>query len=171
VLRGKWVLETILGASAPPPPPDLPKLPADDAVTDGLTFRKRLEKHRADPACASCHARMDPLGFGLENFDPIGRWRTEVGGIRVDAEGRLASGETFTGPAQLKAILLRKKGDFARTVTKKMLAYALGRGLEDYDEGPVKKITDELGRSEYKSSVLVAAIAKSYPFRYRRNGS
>lgn len=169
VLRGKWVMETILGAPPPPPPPDVPKLPDDDTPAGGLTLRQRLEKHRADPNCASCHARMDPLGFGLENFDPIGRWRKDLAGQPVDAVGTLTTGETFTGPDQLKSILLRKKSDFARTVTQKMLSYALGRGLEPYDEPALKKITDQLAASEYKSAVLVAEIVKSYPFRYRRD--
>jgi hypothetical protein len=163
------VLETLLGAPPPPPPPDIPKLPDDDAPTQGLTFRQKLEKHRADPNCASCHARMDPLGFGLENFDPVGRWRKELAGQGVDAVGTLTTGESFTGPVQLKSILMRKKDDFARTVTRKLLAYALGRGLEPYDEPAVRKITDQLARGEYKSATLVAEVAKSYPFRYRRN--
>jgi hypothetical protein len=177
VLRGKWILETMLGAPPPPPPPDVPKLPEDDAPTAAkgataaapLTIRQRLEQHRADPACTSCHVRMDPLGFGLENFDPIGRWRTELAGQPIDTLGKLATGETFSTPAELKAILLKKKEDFARTLTQKLLAYALGRGLEFYDEGPVKKITDQVSKSEYKSTVLIAEIVKSYPFRYRRN--
>jgi hypothetical protein len=152
-----------------PPPPDVPKLPDDDAPTAGLSFRQRLEKHRADPACASCHNRMDPLGFGLENFDPIGRWRTTLSGQSVDAVGTLTSGEQFTGPNELKVILLKKKAPFARTLTQRMLAYALGRGLEAYDEPALKKITDELARAEYKSTTLIAGIVKSYPFRYRRN--
>jgi hypothetical protein len=112
---------------------------------------------------------MDPIGFGLENFDPIGRWRTEIAGHPVDAAGQLTTGESFTGPAQLKAILLRKKDAFVRNVTQRLLAYALGRGLEFYDEGPVKKITDSLAKSDDKSTVLVIEIVKSYPFRYRRN--
>jgi hypothetical protein len=175
VLRGKWILETVLGAPPPPPPPDVPKLPEDDAptakgaTTAPLTIRQRLEQHRADPNCTSCHARMDPLGFGLENFDPIGRWRTDLAGEPIDTLGTLATGETFTGPAELKAILLKKKDDFARTLTQKLLAYALGRGLEFYDEAPVKNITDQLAKSDYKSATLIVEIAKSYPFRYRRN--
>jgi hypothetical protein len=172
VLRGKWILETILGAPPPPPPPDVPKLPEDDPAkgsTASLTIRQRLEKHRADPNCASCHARMDPLGFGLENFDPIGRWRTDLSGQPIDAIGTLATGETFTGPGELKAILMKKKDDFARTLTQKLLAYALGRGIEFYDEAPVKKITDQLAKSDYKSTALIVEIARSYPFRYRRN--
>jgi hypothetical protein len=169
VLRGRWVLDTLLGAPPPPPPPDIPKLPEDDAVTAGLTLRQRLEKHRTDPACASCHARMDPIGFGLENFDPIGRWRTDIAGHPVDAAGQLTTGESFSGPAQLKTILLRKKDAFTRNLTQRLLAYALGRGLEFYDEGPIKKITDSLAKSDDKSTTLVIEIVKSYPFRYRRN--
>jgi hypothetical protein len=176
VLRGKWILETVLGAPPPPPPPDVPKLPEDDtpsatqgATTTTLSIRQRLEQHRADPNCTSCHARMDPLGFGLENFDPIGRWRTDLAGQPIDTLGTLSTGETFTGPAELKAILLKKKDDFARTLTQKLLAYALGRGLEFYDEAPVKKITDQLAKSDYKSTALVIEIVNSYPFRYRRN--
>ena len=173
VLRGKWILETILGAPPPPPPPDVPKLPENDPAKAGgtaaLTIRQRLEKHRADPNCSGCHARMDPLGFGLENFDPIGRWRTELSGQPVDAVGTLASGERFTGPGELKQLLLKRKDEFARTVAARMLAYALGRGLEYYDEPAVKLITNGLSNSEYKSSALVVKIVQSYPFRYRRN--
>jgi hypothetical protein len=176
VLRGKWILETVLGAPPPPPPPDVPKLPENDTPTGAttksttpLTIRQRLNQHRVNPACTSCHVRMDPLGFGMENFDPIGRWRTELAGQPIDTLGTLATGETFTGPAELKAILLEKIDDFARTLTQKLLAYALGRGLESYDEAPVKIITDQLAKSEYKSSTLIIEIAKSYPFRYRRN--
>jgi hypothetical protein len=169
VLRGKWILDTLIGAPPAPPPPDVPKLPEDDAPTAGLSFRQRLEKHRADNACASCHNRMDPLGFGLENFDPIGRWRNELAGRPVDAVGTLTSGEQFTGPNELKVILLKKKAPFARTLAQRMLAYALGRGLEAYDEAAVKKITDQLAQGEYKSTILIAEIARSYPFRYRKN--
>ena len=169
VLRGKWILETILGAPPPAPPPDVPKLAEDDSPTGALTLRQRLENHRADAACASCHARMDPLGFGLENFDPIGRWRADLSGHPIDAVGTLTTGESFSGPAELKKILLDKKEEFVRTFTGKLLAYALGRGLEFYDEPAIKNITDQLAGCGYKSTVLVAEIAKSYPFRYRRN--
>jgi hypothetical protein len=169
VLRGKWILETVLGAPPPAPPPDVPKLAEDDSPTGALTLRQRLEKHRADAACAGCHSRMDPLGFGLENFDPIGRWRADFSGHPIDAVGTLTSGESFSGPAELKKILLDKKEEFVRTLTGKLLAYALGRGLEFYDEPTIKNITDQLAGCGYKSTVLVAEIAKSYPFRYRRN--
>lgn len=169
VLRGRWVLETLLGAPPPPPPPDVPKLPDDDAITAGLSLRQRLEKHRSDPNCASCHARMDPIGFGLENFDPIGRWRTQISGQPVDSAGKLTTGETFSGPIELKQLLLKRKDDFTRTLASKMLSYALGRGLEFYDEPAVAVITADLAKNDYKSTEMIAAIAKSYPFRYRRD--
>lgn len=169
VLRGRWVLETLLGAPPPPPPPDVPKLPEDDAVTAGLSLRQRLEKHRSDPNCASCHARMDPIGFGLENFDPIGRWRTQIAGQPVDSLGTLTTGESFKGPIEFKALLLKRKDEFSRTLTTKLLSYALGRGTEFYDEPAIAQITAELAKSDYKSQTLIAAIARSYPFRYRRD--
>jgi hypothetical protein len=112
---------------------------------------------------------MDPIGFGLENFDPIGRWRTQISGQPVDAVGTLTTGESFTGPVELKALLLKRKDEFTRTLTTKLLSYALGRGTEFYDEPTIAQITAELAKSDYKSATLVAAIAKSYPFRYRRD--
>ena len=169
VLRGKWVLEEVLGAPPPPPPPEVPELPKDDAKKDGLTFRKQLELHRKNAQCASCHNRMDPLGFGLENFDAVGRWRTELAGEPVDASGVMTSGESFKGPAELKKVLLGRKQEFIRNLAEKMLAYALGRGLEYYDQPTVKEICDALAKNDYKSSTLVLEIVNSYPFRYRRN--
>ena len=171
VLRGKWVLQEVLGAPPPPPPPDLPELPKDDAHQNGLSFRKQLELHRKEAACASCHNRMDPIGFGLENYDPVGRWRTELAGEAVDATGVMNTGESFTGPAELKKVLLNRREQFVRNLTEKMLAYALGRGLEYYDQPTVKEITDGLAKNGYKSSTLVLEIVKSYPFRYRRNAA
>ena len=171
VLRGKWVLEQVLGAPPPPPPPDVPQLPKDDSKREGLSFRKQLELHRNEQQCASCHNRMDPLGFGLENYDPVGRWRTELAGEPVDASGKMVTGESFAGPAGLKKVLLARKEEFVRNLTEKMLAYALGRGLEYYDQPTVKEIDDALARDAYKSSTLVLEIVKSYPFRYRRNAA
>jgi hypothetical protein len=112
---------------------------------------------------------MDPIGFGLENFDPVGRWRTEQGGQPVDSGGELTTGERFSGPKELKKILAKRKEVFARTVAEKMLAYALGRGLEFYDQPAVKGIADAVAKEDYRSSTLVVEIARSYPFRYRRN--
>jgi uncharacterized protein DUF1592/uncharacterized protein DUF1588/uncharacterized protein DUF1587/uncharacterized protein DUF1585/uncharacterized protein DUF1595/cbb3-type cytochrome c oxidase subunit III len=169
VLRGKWVLNEILGTPPPPPPPLVKSLPPDDSPVDGLTLRQRLEKHREQPECATCHVRMDPLGFGLENFDPIGRWRTRIGDQPVDASGVLPGGEKFEGPAELKKVLLSRKEEFIRNVTQKMLAYSLGRGLEYYDTPTVKKIGQALAENNYRSSVLTAEIIKSFPFQFRRN--
>lgn len=171
VLRGKWVLEEILGAPPPPPPPDVPELPKDDSKKGGLSFRKQLELHRKEVQCASCHNRMDPIGFGLENFDAVGRWRSELAGEPVDAAGVMVTGESFNGPAELKKVLLGRKDEFVRNLTEKMLAYALGRGLEYYDQPTVKEIGDALARGDFKSTALVLEIVKSYPFRYRRNSA
>jgi hypothetical protein len=171
VLRGKWVLERVLGAPPPPPPPEVPELPKDDGKKDGLTFRQQLELHRKSPQCASCHNRMDPLGLGLENFDPIGRWRTEVAGSPVDSSGVTPAGESFQTPAELKKVLLSHKAEFVRNVTEKMLGYALGRGLEYYDQPTVQAICDSLQKNDDRSSTLILEIVKSYPFRYRRNAT
>lgn len=169
VLRGKWVLEEILGTPPPPPPPMVKSLPRDDKPQDGLTLRQQLEKHRSDAACANCHKRMDPLGLGLENFDAIGRWRTEISGQPVDASGVMATGEPFSGPAELKQILFKRRGDFVRNLTEKMLSYALGRGLDYYDTPVVNQITRAVAENSYRSSTLVTEIVKSYPFQFRRN--
>ncbi|MHA3771289.1 DUF1592 domain-containing protein [Verrucomicrobiota bacterium sgz303538] len=167
VLRGKWVMEEILGTPPPPPPPNI-NTQAVERRDNGLTFRQRLEQHRQDPACAGCHARMDPLGFGLENFDAIGRWRTEERGTAVDASGQLVSGEKFVGPAELKKLLLERKDEFTRNLSEKMLAYALGRGLEAPDWWPVRQIARSVAEDGYRAQTLVLAIAKSFPFQYRR---
>lgn len=168
VLRGKWVLGEVLGAPPAPPPPNAGGLPADDAPTkEGLTFRQRLEKHREKPECAGCHNRMDPIGFGLENFDGIGRWRTEIGGKPVDSSGVLATGEKFSGPVELKKCLMAQRDEFLRNLTEKMLAYALGRGLESYDAPAVRKITSAVEKDGYHSVTLIREIVKSYPFQYR----
>ncbi|MFN3651495.1 MAG: DUF1592 domain-containing protein [Armatimonadota bacterium] len=169
VLRGKWVLEEVFGAEIPPPPPDAGGLPADDRRREGLTFRERLAKHREKPECASCHIRMDPIGFGLENFDAVGRWRDDLGGEPVDASGVLSTGEPFTGPVELKQLVLQRKDDFLRNLTEKMLSYALGRGLEPYDIPTVRRITDAVKQDDYRSSTLVLEVVKSYPFQYRKN--
>src|SRR5581483_4147686 len=126
VLRGKWVMETILGTSPPPPPPDVPTLPEDKKQTEGKTLRARLLAHRANPVCASCHERIDPLGFGLENFDAVGRWRDMDADQPVDASGSLPDGTRFEGPEGLKKVLLARKDDFLRHLATKMLGYALG---------------------------------------------
>lgn len=166
VLRGKWLLENILGAPPPPPPDDVPELEETDASTG--TLRQQLERHRANPACAVCHEKMDALGFGMENYDPIGRWRTHEGHLPLDVSGVLPSGESFAGPAQLKTILKNQLDDFARCLTEKMLTYALGRGLKSYDRPVVDEIVRNLARDGYRFSRLIYEIVKSKPFQMRR---
>ncbi len=168
VLRGKWVLEELLGVTVPPPPADAGTLPKDDRSVEELTLRQRLEQHRQRPACHSCHSRIDPVGFSLENYDPTGRWRSEVGGQPVDASGQMPTGETFSGPVELKRYLLARRDDFLHNLAEKMLAYALGRGLEWYDRSAVRKITAAVARDGYRAGTLVREVALSYPFQYRR---
>lgn len=169
VLRGKWVLEQVLGAPPPPPPPDAGGLSANDAVQEGLTFRQRLEKHRSKPQCASCHSSMDPIGFGLENFDAIGRWRAEIGGKAVDSSGVLADGSKFSGPIELKEHIVAGRSEYIRNLTEKMLGYSLGRGLEEYDRPTVRKICDAVIKDGCRSCALIREIVKSYPFEYMRS--
>lgn len=168
VLRGKWVLETLLGKELPPPPPDVGDLPEPTPATEGLTLRQRFEQHRESPQCAACHDRIDPIGYGLENYDAIGRWRlTDENGRPLDTVGELPDGEHFNGPAELKDILLSRKETFARTVTERMLAFALGRPLAYYDEPVIREITRAVIESDYRPSVLIERIALSYPFQYQ----
>lgn len=168
VLRGKWILEEVLGTPPPPPPPIVKTLSADDKPRDGLSFRQRLEEHRKNPTCAACHQRMDPLGFALENFGPTGRWRTDIGGERVDSKGTLSNGELVDGPVALKRALMARKQLFLRHATEKMLAYALGRGLEFYDMPVAKQISDHLQNGEARTVTLIMEVAKSFPFQHRR---
>lgn len=168
VKRGKWVLEQILGTPPPPPVPDAGELPEGDKAELTGTLRQRLEQHRKKPACAGCHAKMDPLGFAFENFDAIGAWRTKDGNFPIDAAATLPDGRRFQGPAELKQILKEKKDLVAACVTEKMLIYALGRGLEWYDRPTVESITKTLAEKDYRFHTLVTEIVKSLPFRYRR---
>lgn len=168
VKRGKWILEQLLGAPPPPPPPGAGELKDDEQVALTGSVRQRTEQHRANPACASCHALMDPLGFGLENFDAVGAWRDRDGAFFVDASGELVDGSKFKGPKELKAILKDKKDDFARCFTEKMLTYALGRGLEPYDKCAVDDIVAALAKDGYKFSTLIQQIVASDPFQKRR---
>jgi len=166
VLRGKWLLENILGTPPPPPLDGVPELEETD--TSGGTLRQQLEQHRANPACAVCHEKMDALGFGMENYDPIGRWRTHERRLPLDTSGVLPTGESFQGPAQLKEILKSQTPDFARCLTEKMLTYALGRGLENYDRPTVDAIVRSMAAEDYRFSRLISEIVKSKPFRMRR---
>ena len=168
VKRGRWVLEQILGSPPPPPPPDVPELEEDHDAITGTTLRERLEQHREDPACANCHAKMDPIGFALENYNAIGAFRTKEGELEIDTTAELPDGTAFDGIADLKQILKDKKQQFVRCLTEKMLTYALGRGLEYYDRPTVDQIVAQLEAEGYRSSVLITEIVKSDPFRLRR---
>jgi hypothetical protein len=168
VKRGKWILDNILGTPPPPPPAAVePLVEGDQAALSG-TLRQRTEQHREKQSCAVCHAQMDPLGFGLENFDGIGAWRTQDGEFDIDASGELPGGETFRGPAELREILRGRQDDFLRCLTDKMLTYSLGRGLEYYDQCTVRDIAAALAEDDYRFSRLVIAIAASEPFQRRR---
>ena len=168
VKRGRWVLEQVLGAPPPPPPPDVPELEEEGEAVHGTTLRERLEQHRADPACANCHAKMDPIGFALENYNAIGAFRSKDAGFAIDTTAELPDGTTFDGITDLKRILKDRKQHFVRCLTEKLLTYALGRGLEYYDRPAIDKIVAQLESEGYRSSVLITEIVKSDPFRLRR---
>ncbi len=170
VLRAKWVLENVLGTPPSPPPPDVPALPEAGTTPDEpRTVRERLALHRRSPVCANCHAPMDPLGFALENFDAIGRWRTTDEGAAIDAAAVLADGTTtFEGPAGLRRVLLGRSEQFVETVAEKLLTYALGRGLEYYDRPVVRAITRDAASNDYRWSSLILGVVKSTPFQMRR---
>jgi mono/diheme cytochrome c family protein len=168
VQRGKWVLENLLGTPPPPPPPDVPEF---KAAPNGkvLSMREAMQVHRANPTCAACHGRMDPIGFALENYDGVGKWRTEDNGNTIDASGKLPDGTEFQGPAGLRQLMLTKyKDDFVRTATEKLLTYALGRGVEYTDYPTVRAITREAARDNYRISALILAVVNSTPFQMRR---
>ena len=171
VLRGKWILEAMLGTPPPPPPPNVPKLDEGKADEVPATLRERLSLHRSDPACASCHTRIDPLGFALENYDVLGRWREEESGKPIDATGELADGTRFDGPDQLKGVLMQRKGVFVRNLTTKVLGYALGRGLTFQDSCTVDSIAAEVERNNYSARILINAVVMSVPFRHQGRGS
>ena len=184
VLRGKWILENILGAPPPHKPANVPDLKEDEDM-QGLTMRQRMEQHRANPACASCHSRMDPLGFALDNFDAIGTWRTtEVSNINpdglahigtpvaataIDSSGELPGGIKLKGPSELRTILSSHRDEFANTVIDKLLTYALGRGVEFYDEPAVRRIMQETAPGGYRWSAMIVSIVNSAPFQMRKS--
>jgi hypothetical protein len=169
VQRGKWILENLLGAPPPPPPPDVPDLKPRGKDGRLLSMREQMDAHRANPICASCHARMDPIGFALENYDAVGRWRAKDAGAVIDASGKLPDGTKFNGPAELKKILLTgHRDEFVTTVTEKLLTYALGRGLEAYDAPAVRAIMREAARDDYRLPAMINAIINSRPFQMRK---
>jgi cytochrome c5 len=164
VLRGKWLLANILGAPPPPPPADVPSL--KEAGKDGQprSLRDRMEQHRNSPACAACHQRMDPLGFALENFDALGKWRTVADGEKVDVSASLPDGTTFEGIAGLRKLLVNHKDDYVRTLTEKLLAYGIGRGIEYHDFPAIRKIARESAPGDYRWSSVILGIVRSTPF-------
>ncbi|HLG97770.1 MAG TPA: DUF1592 domain-containing protein [Bryobacteraceae bacterium] len=157
VLRGKWILDNLLNAPPPPPPPGVPNLD-ENAIGSAGSMRQQLEAHRANPVCNGCHAMMDPLGFGLENFDAIGRWRTHDGDFPIDSTGRLPNGKTFDGPDGLKQFLLSDKTAFTKCLAEKLMTYALGRGLEDYDQPALQAVVADTAAANYKFSALIGSI-------------
>jgi len=169
-LRGKWVLDNLLGTPPPPPPPNVPSLREPDGQSGRvLTMRERMEQHRVNPVCATCHNLMDPLGFALDNFDAVGRWRTAERTTPIDPSGVLPDGTKFQGPAELRQILLARYDPFVRTFTEKLLMYALGRGLESYDAPVVRQILREAAPGDYRWSSLINGIVQSTPFQMRRS--
>ena len=168
-IRGKWVLEQLLGTPPPPPPPNVPSL-KDDATAQKLTMRQRMEQHRANPTCAACHRQMDPLGFALENYDGLGSWRvsTAPGSGPIDSSGTLPDGTAFNGPAGLREVLMKKQDQFVETFTERLLTYALGRGVEEYDHAALRKIAHEAAADNQKWSSIILGIVNSTPFQMRR---
>ena len=172
VVRGKWILENLLGTPPPPPPPDVPEL-EEQAESGGATsLRARLEAHRANPVCSGCHSRMDPLGFALENFDAVGQWRdADAGGAPIDTAGVLPDGAAFDGLPALRDILHGRRGEFVATVAEKLLTYALGRGVEHYDRPAIRAIVREAAADDYRWSSIILGITRSLPFQMRRSES
>jgi hypothetical protein len=170
VKRGVWVLEQVLGEHVPPAPPNIPSLEKQNpAAVAQLTLRQRTELHQTDPACANCHRLLDPIGFGLENFDAIGRWRvTDDSGGTIDATGELPGGKRFSSPRELKAIIAAKQPELARNLTEKLLAYALCRQLEGYDEIVVDRLMETIAKDGYRLQTIISEIVTSYPFTQRR---
>jgi hypothetical protein len=167
VFRGKWLLENILGTPPPPPPPNVPDL-KDDPQSQAASMRARMEAHRKNPVCATCHTMLDPLGFALENFDGVGEWRANDGGAAVDASGALPDGTKFNGPEEFRAALLKTAKDaYIGTLTEKLLTYALGRGIEYFDMPAVRSIERDATADNYSWSSLVTGVVKSVSFQYR----
>ncbi len=167
VIRGNWVLENVIGTPTPPPPPDVPALD-EKVISADLPIRERFAAHREDPSCAVCHKIIDPVGFALENYDAVGRWRESEGGRPVDASGGLPDGRELVGAAALEEALLSRPDLFARTLAEKLLTFALGRGIEYHDSPAVRAIVREAGEADYRFSAVITAIVKSPPFTMRK---
>lgn len=169
VLRGKWVMEQILGISPPPPPPEVSALTEDKNTHDALGLRKILEMHRSDPACQSCHEKMDPLGLGLENYDASGKWRDSYGKVAIDASGVTSDGEKFNGPHELKRILINQKERIARNISTKILSYALGRSILFTDEPAIRELQQNLLDNDFDTYMFIIELVNSYPFLLKIN--
>lgn len=167
VLRGRWMLETLLGERIPPPPPDVPALEKSGDAAKPVSIREQLELHRKQPDCAACHNKMDPLGFGMENFDVLGRWREKEEGLSIDSSGTLPSGQTFQGPEGLKLVLMSRKDEIVKQVARKLTGYAYGRELNQFDNCVIDRAMIALKKNNYRSSILVEEIALSFAFRHR----
>ena len=167
VRRGKWILENLLGSPPPPPPANVPPLKEEGELAQPQTMRERMEQHRANPVCASCHKAMDPIGFALENFDAVGAWRTRDGRIPIDTAGQFVDGSAVEGPVALRAAVLRQPENFVSTLTEKMLIYALGRGIDHRDMPTVRTIVSVAAPQDYRFSALVLGIVRSAPFQKR----
>jgi hypothetical protein len=166
-IRGKWLLENILAAPMPPPPPNIPTLESSNKSGKPLAVREMLELHRTNATCAGCHSRMDPLGLSLENFDAIGQWRATDSGTPIDASGVLLDGTKVNGPRELRQAIMAQQKQFAKAVTEKLLTYSLGRGLEYYDVPAVRGIDRAAEADNYRWSSLMLAVVKSPPFQMR----
>lgn len=168
VIRGKWIMDNLIGIGPPPPPPNVPQLKEQSELSKVLSMKERMAQHRANPACSGCHALMDPVGFSLENFDAVGRWRSSESGLAIDSEGGLPDGSKFQGIAGLRKALLAKPELFTTTFTEKMMTYALGRGVEYSDAPAVRKIINDAGKDDYRFSSFIMGIVRSTPFQMRR---
>ena len=168
VIRGKWILDNLLGVPPPPPPPDVPSLD-EGVISAKLPIRERLAAHRAKPVCASCHKIMDPIGFSLENFDAIGRWRTAEDHKPVDASGGFSDGSTFVGVAALERALLARPELFAGAVSEKLLTFALGRGVEPFDAPAIREILRRASSENFRFSSLILGVVNSTPFQMRKS--
>lgn len=170
VRRGVWVLEQVLGEHVPPPPPDVPELEELEKTSEkGLTLRQLTELHQSEPTCANCHRVLDPIGFGLENFDAIGQWREKDGvGVAIDSAGKLPNGKNFSNPAELKQLLAQQEVGLARNLTERLMAYALGRQLEGYDEVVIDQLMKEIGKDQYRVRTIITEVITSYLFTHRR---
>jgi hypothetical protein len=169
VLRGKFVLENLLDTAPPPPPPDVPEFEPAAEDNSQLSLRQQFERHREDPGCAACHALLDPIGFGLENYDAVGRWRDKENGRPIDAAATLSTGEKFVGPEELRRILTGPRlGDFHRSVASKLLTYALGRGPEWFDKPAIDRIVSTTEADKGRARTMIRSVIHSVPFQYRR---